>query len=84
MREMSLRVARALVMEYLRQRDDDPFKATLTTDWEPSENDIMMADAAIAAMREPTEAMLQAAAMDDIPDPTGRLAWVDMIDAALK
>lgn len=54
--------------------------------WDSFETDkaewIKQARAAIEAMHEPTEAMVNRAAMDEIFAP--RLCWVDMIDEALK
>jgi hypothetical protein len=43
-----------------------------------------MARRAIAAMREPTEAMLNAANSEEVGHPWATLAWRAMIDAALK
>lgn len=81
MSEMVEKVARALHEQFRKT-----YGGAAQTSWDDLSNfnrnyGLGLARAAIAAMREPTEAMVDRAAMDEIFAP--RLCWVDMIDEAL-
>lgn len=76
--EMVERVARALINASVLGEDG-------IADWRrPSDYDLMLARAAIAAMREPTQVMVDAPVIVADEDWSQRENWQAMIDAALQ